>query len=33
MLTPLYVRPPDVREPGEKELTGRGAGELERAKR
>ena len=33
ILTPLYVRPPDVREPGEKELTGRGAGELERAKK
>jgi tRNA threonylcarbamoyladenosine biosynthesis protein TsaB len=26
-LTPLYVRPPDVREPGEKELKSLGAGE------
>jgi tRNA threonylcarbamoyl adenosine modification protein YeaZ len=31
-LTPLYVRPPDVREPGEKKLKSWGAGELERAK-
>jgi tRNA threonylcarbamoyladenosine biosynthesis protein TsaB len=33
VLTPLYVRPPDVREPGEKELKSWGAGELERAKK
>jgi tRNA threonylcarbamoyladenosine biosynthesis protein TsaB len=33
VLTPLYVRPPDVREPGEKEPKSWGAGELEKTRR
>jgi tRNA threonylcarbamoyladenosine biosynthesis protein TsaB len=32
-LAPLYVRPPDVREPGEQEQKSWGAGELEREKK